>query len=138
MSQQQAGNLQGMAQNPGGFVMKKITPLIEALPKVLPLVAIASAMMSIPQTVQLIANKLTEPGGPFDIRYRRIVQEEVMAGLSREEQDETRTARRLVAFSGQDGYAKLKTEWGYSNYYAASESRLNRATLSDKAAGLRF
>lgn len=61
----------------------------------------------------MIFKELTKPGGPYDLRFRRIVSDEVNAFLSRQTQKDTEMGVRQVIIQSKTGFTAKN---GANNY----------------------
>jgi len=61
----------------------------------------------------LIFDILTKPGGPLDLRFKRIISDEVNAFLSRQSQRDTEMVFRQVIVQSKPGFTAVN---GFNNY----------------------
>jgi len=104
---QQAGlstvsTITGVGQDPTSIIAKVLPNLPQAA---LLLLAISLA--------PLIFDTLTKPGGPLDLRFKRIISDEVNAFLSRQTQRDTEMGARQVIIQSKTGFTATS---GFNNY----------------------
>jgi len=92
----------GVVQNPANLFGEAIRFLPHAS-----LVALALAI------VPFIFDFMTKPGGPLDLRFRRIMSEEISAFLSRQSQRDTEMGTRQVIIQSKTGFTATN---GFNNY----------------------
>ena len=125
--QTRMGNLNQLIQNPTGFVMGSMA---KAIPVLGSLLALALAL---PEIIDAIGNMLFGAGGPFDRRFKRLVQKEYLGFLTREEQKRRALGLDPLIFSFNDGFGNsagarttYSLEWTkqgqpFANYLDAKE-----------------
>lgn len=92
------------AQNPTSIVQQGLSFLPHAA-----LVAFVISMMPI------IFRELTKPGGPFDLRWKRIMQDEFNAFLDRQTQHNTKIGTRQVIIQSRAGFINMNGADSNSN-----------------------
>ena len=80
-----------IAKNPLGFFNK-----IGGLAKMIPII---TAIIAIPASIKLIADLLRAPGGPFDIRFKRDIQDEIFQSVERDTKAKIRQGLTLIRFT---------------------------------------
>ena len=125
--QTQMGNMTNFMKNPTGFIMGSMS---KAIPVLGSLIALA---MALPEIIDAIGNMLFGAGGPFDRRFRRLVQKEYTAFLTREEQKRRALGLDPLIFTFNNGFgntagarATYSLEWTkegqpFANYLDAKE-----------------
>ena len=96
--QTQMGNMTNFMKNPTGFIMGSMS---KAIPVLGSLLALALAL---PEIIDAIGNMLFGAGGPFDRRFRRLVQKEYTAFLTREEQKRRALGLDPLIFTFNNGF----------------------------------
>ena len=96
--QTQMGNMTNFMKNPTGFIMGSMA---NAIPVLGSLLALALAL---PEIIDAIGNMLFGAGGPFDRRFRRLVQKEYTAFLTREEQKRRALGLDPLIFTFNNGF----------------------------------
>ena len=96
--QTKAGNLNQLLTNPTGFITGR---LATAIPVLGSLMALAFAL---PEIINAIGNMLFGAGGPFDRRFKRLIQKEYLGFLTREEQKRRALGLDPLIFSFNDGF----------------------------------
>ncbi len=104
---QQAGlsgvsGIVGIGNNPASIIARVLPTLSQAT-------LIAFALLLAP----LIFDILTKPGGPLDLRFKRIISDEVNAFLSRQTQRDTEMGVRQVIIQSKTGFTAVN---GFNNY----------------------
>jgi len=92
----------GMGNDPTNVIAKVLPSLPHAA-------LIAFALLLAP----LIFDILTKPGGPLDLRFKRIISDEVNAFLSRQTQRDTEMGVRQVIIQSKTGFTAAN---GFNNY----------------------
>lgn len=119
-----------VSQNPAGIVAQGLPLLPHAV-----LIAFAIAL------APLIFDILTKPGGPLDLRFKRILEDEFNAFLSRQTQRDTEMGVRQVIIQGKTGFTATN---GVNNYNTlrgireggVDEERLSRIGKVDHSKGV--
>jgi len=91
-----------IGQDPASIIAKVLPSLPQAT-------LIAFALLLAP----LIFDILTKPGGPLDLRFKRIISDEVNAFLSRQSQRDTEMGVRQVIIQSKTGFTAVN---GFNNY----------------------
>ena len=117
------------AKNPVSLVGDALTMLPHAQ-----LVIFASIL------VPLIINELTKPGGPFDLRFKRIIIKEINAFLARQTQKDTEMGVRQVIIQSKTGFTAANGKNNYNTVRGIREGgidkeRLDRIGMKDHAKG---
>lgn len=104
---QQAGltgvsSVAGIGNDPASIIARVLPSLPQAT-------LIAFALLLAP----LIFDILTKPGGPLDLRFKRIISDEVNAFLSRQTQRDTEMGVRQVIIQSKTGFTATN---GFNNY----------------------
>ena len=125
--QTRMGNLTSFVKNPTGFIMGSMS---KAIPVLGSLIALA---MALPEIIDAIGNMLFGAGGPFDRRFKRLVNKEFLGFLTREEQKRRALGLDPLIFSFNNGFgntagarATYSLEWTkegqpFANYLDAQE-----------------
>jgi len=126
----QASKVIGVANNPAGIVAQGLLLLPHAA-------LIAFAVMLAP----LIFDILTKPGGPLDLRFKRIISDEVNAFLSRQSQRDTEMGVRQVIIQGKTGFTATDGKNNYNTLRGireggGNEERLSRIGMKDHTKGV--
>jgi len=108
-----------ISQNPAGIVAQGLPLLPHAA-------LIAFALVLAP----LIFDILTKPGGPLDLRFKRIISDEVNAFLSRQSQRDTEMGVRQVIIQGKTGFTATNGENNYNTLRGIREGGVNEERLS--------
>jgi hypothetical protein len=124
------GEVISIANNPVALVGKALPLLPHAA-----LVALALAM------APLIVDILTKPGGPLDVRFKRILEDEFNSFLSRQTQKDTSMGTRQVIVQSKVGFT---AENGVNNYNTqkgireggTNLERESRINMKDHSKGL--
>lgn len=119
-------------------IVKNPTAWISGALKVLPPVALAFLAKEI---AEMVFTEITKPGGVMDLRWKRQMEKENNAFLSRQTQRETQLGVRPVIINQSNGFIALNPALNYNNqkiirdhnYEAASDPKLR---LVDHAVGL--
>jgi len=108
----------GIAQNPTSVVASAIPLLPHAT---LLILAIALA--------PLIFDQATRPGGPLDLRFKRIIEDELNAFLSRQTQKDTEMGVRQVIIQSKVGFTAANGKNNYNTIRGIREGGLNKERL---------
>jgi len=92
----------GVGNDPASIIARVLPSLPQAT-------LIAFALLLAP----LIFDILTKPGGPLDLRFKRIISDEVNAFLSRQSQRDTEMGVRQVIIQSKTGFTAVN---GFNNY----------------------
>ena len=89
----------------------------------------------------MIFDILTKPGGPMDLRFKRIVDDEINAFLSRQAQKDTEFGTRQVIIQSRKGFTASNAENSFNTLRGIREGgldkeRLDRLGMVDHAKGL--
>lgn len=109
----------GVGQNPASVVAMGL----QYLPHVA-LVALALAL------APLIFTELTRPGGVLDLRFKRIISDEVNAFLSRQTQKDTEMGVRQVIIQSKTGFTATNGVNNYNTLKGIREGGVNEERLS--------
>ncbi len=104
-----------IADNPASIVAEGIRYLPHA-------VLVTLAVMLVP----MIFNELTRPGGILDLRWRRIISNEVSAFLSRQTQKDTQFGVRQVIIQSKTGFTATNGKNNYNTLRGIREGGLNK------------
>jgi len=96
--QTKAGNLNQLISNPTGFIMGRLSTAIPVLGSIM---ALAFAL---PEIINAIGNMLFGAGGPFDRRFKRLVNKEFLSFLTREEQKRRALGLDPLIFNFGEGF----------------------------------
>ena len=108
-----------LAQNPANA----FTSLIPLLPHAA-LLALALAL------APFIFDFLTKPGGPMDLRFRRIIREEINGFLSRQAQKDTEFGVRQVIIQSKTGFTATNGVNNYNTLRGIREGGINEELLA--------
>ena len=86
--------------DPAGFVLDFFKPYI---PVLVPLLAAAAA----PLIVQNVIDLLTRPGMPLDPRFKRVIVNEVLGLLDRQQQEDSKIGARDVVVQSRAGFMNM-------------------------------
>ena len=100
LTSQQFGNVQSFARNPVNFIFGTIT---KKLGKFARFGAFAVIAFLIEQIVIFAMNEAMKPGRPWDRRFKRIIQDEVLLFTDRKEKEELRRGFREVRVTTRQG-----------------------------------
>lgn len=119
-----------LSQNPAGIVAQGLPLLPHAV-----LITFAIAL------TPLIFDILTKPGGPLDLRFKRIISDEVNAFLSRQTQRDTEMGVRQVIIQGKTGFTATDGKNNYNTLRGireggVNEERLSRIGMKDHSKGV--
>ncbi len=113
-------------------------------------IAITAALLA-PEIAKFVLGLLTQPGGPWDTRFRREISTEVEFYLNRQEQKNTAIGNRQVIISAQAGFKNFQGD-GHANTFRQIVEGVNGGQglgqfpnglrqanigLTDKASGLK-
>jgi len=120
----------GAVNNPASIVAAGIPLLPHAV-----LVALAISLGP------LIFDILTRPGGPYDLRFKRIISDEVNAFLSRQTQKDTEMGVRQVIIQSKTGFTASNGANNYNTIRGIREGgidkeRLDRIGMKDHSKGV--
>jgi len=108
----------GVGSNPANIVAMGLPLLPHAA-----LVALALSL------TPLIFDVLTRPGGPLDLRFKRIISDEVNAFLSRQTQKDTEMGVRQVIIQSKTGFTAKNGENNYNTVRGIREGGINKERL---------
>jgi len=125
-----ASRVLGVANNPASIVSLGLPLLPHTV-----LVAFAIAM------APLIFDILTRPGGPLDLRFKRIIDDEINAFLSRQTQKDTEMGVRQVIIQSKTGFTAKNGANNYNTVRGIREGgidkeRLDRIGMVDHTKGI--
>jgi len=109
----------GMGNNPASIIARVLPHLPQAT-------LVAFALLLAP----LIFDILTKPGGPLDLRFKRIISDEVNAFLSRQTQKDTEMGVRQVIIQAKTGFTSTNGENSYNTLRGIREGGLNEERLT--------
>ena len=98
--------------------------------KVLPLLPHATLVVFALLLAPLIFEILTKPGGPLDLRFKRIISDEVNAFLSRQTQKDTEMGVRQVIIQAKTGFTSTNGQNNYNTLRGIREGGLNEERLT--------
>ena len=107
-----------IAQNPASLVSQGILLLPHAV-----LVAFAISI------VPFIFEELTRAGGPLDLRFKRIVDEEISAFLSRQSQRDTEMGVRQVIIQSKTGFTATNGSNNFNTLRGIREGGIDKELL---------
>lgn len=105
-------------QNPASIVASGLPLLPHAA-----LIALAIALSPI------IFDILTKPGGPLDLRFKRIIDDEINAFLSRQTQKDTEMGIRQVIIQSKTGFTAANGKNNYNTVRGIREGGLDKERL---------
>lgn len=100
LSSQQYGNVQAFAKDPINFVFGTIT---KKLGKFARFGVFAFFAILIEQMIKFAMNEAMQPGRPWDRRFKRIIQDEILIFTDRKEKEELRRGFREVRVTTRQG-----------------------------------
>lgn len=109
----------GVAQNPASLVAMGL--------QLLPHAVLVSFAISL---APLIFDLLTRPGGPLDLRFKRIIDDEINAFLSRQTQRDTEMGVRQVIIQSKTGFTATNGKNNYNTLRGIREGGVNEERLS--------
>lgn len=129
------GQLMRQLQNPLSFIEDILDAVLPArVQKILKILLAGGALLFI--AAELI-KFLGQRGGPLNRDFRRLLSEEVDAGLSRELAKRREIGIDQVIITQQGGrFIPNNEDWTYNSLYSVSKWRIARIGLSDRAAGV--
>ena len=77
-----------------------------------------------------IFDLLTKPGGPLDLRFKRIIDDEINAFLSRQTQKDTEMGVRQVIIQSKTGFTASNGKNNYNTLRGIREGGLNEERLT--------
>ncbi len=108
----------GAANNPASIVAAGIT--------ILPHAALLAFAITI---TPFIFDILTKPGGPLDLRFKRIISNEVNAFLSRQTQKDTELGVRQVIIQSKTGFTATNGANNYNTLRGIREGGIDKERL---------
>jgi len=110
--------------------------------KLLPVLGPLMAPLIVPQIVDAVIDQITKPGMPMDPRFKRIISNEILAAMTRQQQEESRTGRRNVTIQARQGFMHLGVGGNNSIMRQISEGagaspRISNIGLLEHSQGLR-
>jgi len=125
-----AQKVKGLAQNPTSIVQMGLAALPHAA-----LVAFAISL------TPLVFDYLTRPGGPMDVRWKRVLENEFNAFLSRQTQKDTQMGVRQVVIQSKIGFTAANGVNNYNTSRGIREGGINperesRIKMADHTKGL--
>ncbi len=103
-----------LIQNPQGIAME--------IARYMPHTAFVLIAASV---APMIFELLTKPGGPFDLRFKRIVDKEISAFLSRQTQKDTEFGVRQVIIQSKTGFTAKNGANNYNTVRGIREGGIN-------------
>jgi len=94
------GKVQGFIQNPGGFLLSKLSTMA-------PQLAIIMLPFILPEITKQVIKVLTRPGFPLDPRFKRRLEEEYQSFLSRQTQFNSSIGARNVVVQSSKGWINM-------------------------------
>ena len=144
-SEEKTGKKKGTKERQSAAAIKKTIGGVQdptsmvamALPLLPHAVLISFAIMLAP----LIFDVLTKPGGPLDLRFKRIIDEEINAFLSRQTQKDTEMGIRQVVIQSKTGFTAANGKNNYNTVRGIREGgldkeRLDRIGMTDHSKGV--
>lgn len=104
-----------IAQNPASLVATGLS--------LLPHVALIALAISL---TPLIFDILTKPGGPLDLRFKRIIDDEINAFLSRQTQKDTQMGVRQVIIQSKIGFTAVNGANNFNTVRGIREGGINK------------
>jgi len=98
--------------------------------KVLPSLPQATLILLAISLAPLIFDLLTRPGAPLDLRWKRIISDEVNAFLSRQTQKDTEFGVRQVIIQAKTGFTSTNGHNNYNTLRGIREGGLNEERLT--------
>ncbi len=108
----------GAATNPAGAAMS----LVQFMPH-------AALVLLAVSLTPFIFDVLTKPGGPMDLRFKRIIDEEINAFLSRQTQKDTEMGVRQVIVQSKLGFTASNGLNNYNTMKGIREGGINKERL---------
>lgn len=131
--------LRSFLKNPENFLEMGIEKLFTALgPNSAVILSLVGAITAAPILYIEILKALSVKGGPFNRDWRRVIQKEVDAGLTREQVKLREVGASQTIISQTRGFVPNNPMATYNSLYHVNESRLARIGLDDKAAGVTY
>lgn len=90
LSTQQFGNIRSVATNPFGFITKTLLKKLRSGAGILFIVAIAV------EVAKFLILEMFKPGRPFDIRFRELIDKQLIKFLERKEQQELKQGFKSI------------------------------------------
>jgi hypothetical protein len=111
-----------------------------ALARLAPLLGPAVAVLVIPVVFDFVIKELSRPGGPWDTKFRRAVQQEEFGFYNRQLQHDMQYGYRNVIIQGVNGFKRSQGAFHASAFRDINEGygtqyRLSRVGITDKALG---
>jgi len=110
--------ISGIGNNPTSIIARVLPSLPQAT-------LIAFALLLAP----LIFDILTKPGGPLDLRFKRIISDEINAFLSRQTQRDTEMGVRQVIIQSKTGFTAVNGFNNYNTVKGIREGGINREQI---------
>ena len=121
------GELQGISLTSKAMkVSQDPTSIVAMALRRLPHAALIAFAISL---APLIFDILTAPGGPFDVRFKRVVDEEISAFLSRQTQKDTEFGTRQVIIQSKKGFTASNGANNYNTVRGIREGGLDKERL---------
>ncbi len=133
-AEEKTGKTKGLTSGKGvSYASQSISALqsperiVEFGIRLLPHAALVTFAISL---APLIFDILTKPGGPLDLRFKRIIEDEVNAFLARQTQKDTEMGVRQVIIQGKTGFTSANGKNNYNTLRGIREGGLNEERLT--------
>lgn len=137
LNDSEVNKLRSFLKNPESFMEMGIEKFLSFMgPNSAVILSLVAAITATPILYIEIMKALSVKGGPFNRDWRRLIQREVDAGLSREIVKLRELGVSQTILTQQRGFVPNNPEATYNSLYHVNESRLARVGLDDKAAGV--
>lgn len=107
-------------------VVQNPAVLVEMGLRLLPHAAVILFALKI---IPLIFQELTKAGGPYDLRFKRIIDDEINAFLSRQTQKDTEMGVRPVIIQSKTGFTATNGVNNYNTVRGIREGGINKERL---------
>ncbi len=129
--------LAGFLKSPQSFIESGLKNLLTTLgPNAAVIIPLVAAITAAPILYIEILKALSVKGGPFNRDWRRAIQNEIDAGLTREQAKRTELGLDQVILVQSRGFVANNPIATYNSLYLVNESRIARVGLDDRAAGV--
>ncbi len=116
----------GLARQGASLVQNPANAFASLIP-LLPHAALLALAISL---APFIFDFLTKPGGPMDLRFRRIIREEINGFLSRQAQKDTEFGVRQVVIQSKTGFTAANGQNNYNTLRGIREGGVNEELLA--------